>query len=235
MLFTPRPTPNLPGITFDGVNLEWVKEIKYLGLIIDNRLSFASHVDSLCSRLSKLQGISYSLSTFVPRDILLNIYYSLVYSLVIQNIVIWGGVANVHAERVNVILNKILRIILDVKFENYRPLTPTTAMYTQLELLKFKDIYKLYLLKFFLFLRNDKLDFFIKYFGALLPDNSYNLRNDRINLPDVRTDVEKRFTIFKCCEIVREVPVELLQPQSIRSLNRNFKVLKLASYEQEIS
>ena len=160
----------------------------------------------------------------------MNIYYSLVYSSVIQNIIIWGGVAQIHAQRINIILNKILRIILNVRFENYRPLMPTNEMYKQLEILKFEDIYKLCLLKFFHFLRNDKFNMFLKYFGTLFPDHSYNTRNNTINLPYARTDVEKRFTIFKCCEIVKDVPADLLRPQSISSLNKKFKKMILASY-----
>ena len=96
MLVTPRPTPHLPVISFNNIPLEWVSEIKYLGLIIDNKLIFNSHVDEICNRLSRLQGISYRLSYIVPQEVLLKIYHSLIYPIVTQNIIIWGGVCDIH-------------------------------------------------------------------------------------------------------------------------------------------
>ena len=47
------------------------------------------------------------------------IYYSLAYSHVVQSIIIWGGALNTKINKMRVALNKILRVILCVKTDNF--------------------------------------------------------------------------------------------------------------------
>ena len=120
------------------VEIERVKSIKYLGLTIDNKLNFNNHIQDVCNQLSKYNGIIYSLSKFVPRFILINIYYSLVYPQIIQNIVIWGGTNKTNQQRITVALNKISRNILQVRFDgNSIPIIPVNSVYKELNFLKF--------------------------------------------------------------------------------------------------
>ena len=93
MMISPNRMTHLPVITFNDVELEWVNYNKYLGVYIDNKLNFNNHLKCVSSKLSKLNGIIYSISNFTPRNTLLNIYFSLVYPVLIQSIIIWGGVS----------------------------------------------------------------------------------------------------------------------------------------------
>ena len=142
MLITPKFQPILPPVYFDGAAIEWVQTIKYLGLTLDNRLTFNIHVNEICNKLSKFKGVFYSLSSLVPRSVLLNLYSAFVYPVLINNIIIWGGLNLTNGRRIQILLNKMLRIILNVEYNNYIPLMDTTDMYKQLELLKFYDIYR---------------------------------------------------------------------------------------------
>ena len=149
MMFTPRPVDELPDIFFNGSKLEWVDSIKYLGIIIDNRLSFIPQATQVNHKMSKIQGVFYSLSSLVPQSTLVTLYYSLVFPILIQNIIIWGGIPEANLRGIKTTLNKILRHILKVKYdENNIPLMPTSEMYKTLNLLKFDDVYKYFLLKF---------------------------------------------------------------------------------------
>ena len=161
MMFTPRHTRILPDVLFNGTKVEWVNEFKYLGVIIDNNLNFSSHTREINKKLCKMQGVIYSLSSLLPKKALLTIYYSLVYSLLSQNIVIWGGVSEVNVKNIKICLNKILRSILRVEYdENNIPLVGTNEMYKSLNLLKFNDIYKYFLLKFLHLVLYGHNDFF---------------------------------------------------------------------------
>ena len=174
MLISRHRVPDLPVIFFNNVALEWVSNIKYLGTIIDNKLKFNEHVNYICTRLSQMKGIFYSLSHFVPRDILINIYSGLVYPIITYNIVVWGGVNRTATNRINVLINGILRHILRVKFQNYRPDISTSDMYKNLSILKFKDVYKMFLLKFIHKVYYDRTDIFEKFFSPLLPQTTYS-------------------------------------------------------------
>ena len=231
MMFTPRHTGILPEVFFNGTRVEWVNDFRYLGIIIDNKLNFTLQTREVYKRVSKMQGVVYSLSSLLPRQALLTIYYSLVYSLVSQNIVIWGSVPEVNVKNIKICLNKILRSILKVEYdENNIPLVPTNEMYKSLNLLKFEDIYKYFLLKFVHLVLYGKNDMFDKHLLPLMPRHRYNTRNSRINLPDVRLQIEKQSTVFQMCKLINELPNYLLTPQSKCSLKRQFKNYAISYY-----
>ena len=231
MLVTPKSVPELPVIRFGNVEIEWVKSIKYLGLTIDNKLNFNNHIQDVCNQLSKYNGIIYSLSKFVPRFILINIYYSLVYPQIIQNIVIWGGTNKTNQQRITVALNKILRNILQVRFDgNGIPIIPVNSMYKELNFLKFEDIHIYFTLKFIHFILYKRFDVFERCFAHLLPLNNYNMRTKLINLPYIRTEAERHSTLYQVCEVIRGLPTHFLDQVSDHTLKRKFKEYAISKY-----
>ena len=112
MIFTPRKLIDIPDVYFNNSKLEWVDEFKYLGFVLDNNLSCISHVKYVLNRLSTLYGAIYSISNYMPRKTLISVYYSLIYSVICQDIVIWGGVAPSNLLNINIIINKIFRCIM---------------------------------------------------------------------------------------------------------------------------
>ena len=144
MLFSLRQIDNFPNVYFNDTAIEWVSEIKYLGVIIDSKLKFNHHINHICSKLSGLLGLLYSMNHFMPIKTMMSLYHSLVGSTVNQNIIIWGGAPKCHTSKIFTSQNKIIRIILNVRYNQYRiPLMRTNDMYKKLNILQFKDIYKL--------------------------------------------------------------------------------------------
>ena len=231
MMFTARPIGILPDVFFNGSRVEWVNDFKYLGIIIDNKLNFSLQTREVHKKMSKMQGVLYSLSSLLPKQALLTIYYSLVYSLVSQNIIIWGGVSEVNIKNVKTCLNKILRSILRVQYDvNNVPLVSTNEIYRSLNLMKFVDIYKYFLLKFVHLVMYGNNDYFDKYLLPLMPRHQYSTRSTRVNLPNVRLQIEKQSTVFQMCKLINELPDCLLAPQSQFSLKKRFKKYVLSNY-----
>ena len=231
ILITPHHTPALPTITFNGESLSWTQNVKYLGIFIDNKLNFNLQVSEICKKLSRLHGAFYSVSRFMPQNVLVNLYYSLVYPTLIQNIIIWGNMSRENLRKVNTRINKILRIILQVKCdENNITLVDTSVMYKQLNFFKFHDIYRFFLLKFIHFIMFKRQDIYADCFEVHLPTSTHYTRNRRINLPYARTDVVKRFTIYQCCKMIQEIQGDLLLPQSAKSLKEKFSIITFENY-----
>ena len=230
MLISPRPKNFVPDIYFNGSIIQRVSCVKYLGMYIDDKLSFVPQVNDVCTRLSRFQGITYSLAPFIPQNILLNLYNSLIYPIFTQHIIIWGCLPQIHVNKITVVINNILRNILRVhRGVNNIPLVSTNYLYNTLGLLKFTDTYKLFILKFIHLVFYDRVDLFIDNFSEWLPQG-YTTRNRRINLPVVRTEVEKRSVIFQCCRLIQSLPEDLLQPQSKSSLNVKFRKFAISKY-----
>ena len=231
MMITPRPCNDLPHIYFNGTKLEWVSSIKYLGVVIDNKLSFVPHATEVFTKISKMQGIFYSLSSLVPKSTLVTIYHSLVYPCITQNLLIWGGISTVNLKNIKTAMNNILRCILKIKRDqNNVPLVSVNTMYKSLNFLQFDDIYRYTLLKFLHLVLYKNVELFNEYYAPLLPTHRYNTRNIRINLPVVRLEVERHFALFQSCKLLNELPGELLDLQSDNTLKLKFRRFAVSQY-----
>ena len=231
MMITPRPFDELPDIYFNGIKLEWVTSTKYLGIIIDNKLNFVPQACEVYMKISKMHGIFYSMSSLVPQETLVTIYHSLVYPVITQNMLTWGGIAAANLRNIKIMMNNILRCILKVnRNRDNVPMMSVSSMYKSMNLLQFDDIYKYLLLKFLHLVLYKNIELFNEYYVPLLPTHAYNTRKRRINLPAVRLEVERNFTIFQSCKLLNELSDELLEPQSDHSLKVRYRRLALSQY-----
>lgn len=71
--------------------IEEVVNTKFLGLIIDQKLNWESHIDTLCKKISKSAYALHTLSSIVYMDALLTAYYGLVESHLRYGIIFWGN------------------------------------------------------------------------------------------------------------------------------------------------
>jgi len=79
---------------------------KFLGIVVDDKLNFRHHVDELCRRLSSAIGMLNRISSFVPPEVRLNLYYSMIFSRVSYGIVSWGHCSLTGAKKVDRIVSR---------------------------------------------------------------------------------------------------------------------------------
>ena len=234
MLFTSRQTNEVPVIKFFNDNLEFVSNIKYLGITLDNKLSFSNHIDTVLTKLNKAKGIIRNVSHILPRNTLKTIYFSLVYPHLISSIIVWGGASLNKLKPIITCQNSILRIILRVKYDiNRRPLMSNNNLYLTLRLLKFQDVYHFFLLKFVNFAKFEDEDTFNIFFSPLVPRRAVTTRGTRLNLPAVRLEVERRATIFSCAKFYNKLPLELTYQMSPFVLKKRYQSMILNKYSQQ--
>lgn len=78
-------------ITLDSTILQRVRCIKFLGVIIDERLNWANQTNSLICKLSKTCGTLRSLSSCLPKSLRAPVFSALVNSHITYGITVWGG------------------------------------------------------------------------------------------------------------------------------------------------
>ena len=132
--------------------LQRENSIKYLGVIFDDKLCWANHIDNLSSQLARCSALFCRLRNYVPRKTLCLLYYNLVYSQIQYGILTWGTATKLLTKKIEVRLNRIIRI---ATFSSVY--TPINTMYKQLNILKISDIYHLELGKFMYQLYSDRL------------------------------------------------------------------------------
>ena len=96
---------------FGQTVLERVNSTKFLGLYVDDCLSWNVHTAYLCRKLSRSVGIISLFRHYVNQEILLSIYYALIVSHLQYGLILWGSAANVYIQSVHVLQKRALRLM----------------------------------------------------------------------------------------------------------------------------
>ena len=223
MMFSSRTTSNLPVVSFEGREIEWVKEFKYLGLTITNNLNFSRHINKVALNLSRITGSFINLRSFLPIPILIKLYYALAFPHIQNHIVLWGSAPASHLKNLTVRINNMLRIIKGVSRVNGRPTIGNDELYNQLGLLKLKSVFRLNLFKFLRLLLDGELpEFFNILLSLYITPHSYNTRHVRFRHPALVCEVERRALSHQLILLYESVPREILEMNRVTSL-KSFK------------
>ena len=96
---------------FDDVFIKVCDLCKYLGIYVDSKLSFQSHIEYVKKRLSKQCGIICKLRHYVPRKQLIDYYRSNVNPIIQYGILVYGCCSYSSLLPIYILQKKILKII----------------------------------------------------------------------------------------------------------------------------
>ena len=123
-------------IFINGNPIDEVSETKFLGVIIDNRLTWASHIKYMKNKAAKGLGIILKCRKIFKTETLLSLYNSIVFPYFNYCALIWGSAYSIHLENAMVLQKKLIRIISGVK-----PRTHTLPLFENLKILTIKEVF----------------------------------------------------------------------------------------------
>ena len=85
--------------------------VKYLGVILDETLSFVEHIQCASSKVARNVGMMRKLKHFFPVRILRFIYFSLVHPYLLYCCSVWLSTFIAHLRQLSVLQNGIIRIL----------------------------------------------------------------------------------------------------------------------------
>jgi hypothetical protein len=98
-------------LTLNGETLKEVNFAKYLGVLIDNKLSWKNQIDAIKLKLSKGVGLLAKIRHFVPHNVLRSLYFSFINPHVDYNILNWGMASPTTLDPIDKKIKKAVRII----------------------------------------------------------------------------------------------------------------------------
>jgi hypothetical protein len=129
---TKRRVFNKPNIVIHNSEIECVDQFNFLGIIIDNDLSWKGHVAKVNSKLRCVSGVLNRLKHTVYADVLRVLYNSLALPHINYGILTWGSKQHMIFK----MQKKLMRIITNSKYNAH-----TEPLFKRLKLLKVADIY----------------------------------------------------------------------------------------------
>jgi hypothetical protein len=213
MIFSKQQYTKEVTIKVNNIAIEQVKNYKYLGMFIDEKLSFDYHFICLKGKLSRMCGYLYSIRSLVSIEVLKSVYYGLIYPHLILYIIAWGGAAATKIRQLQIAQNKIVRCIV--------PATLNLSTIQSYKYLEFENIQEIYdaqaLLFFYQWYVLGQYTAWDTFLPGLNPAHTYNVRrNESLRLPFPRLNSDRQSVIYHSINLWNDLPLEIRTIMSIK-------------------
>ena len=171
---TPHQTSNITNdhhIFLDGCKLNRVYNAKFLGITLDDNLTWRSHINNVCKLCSRSIGVLNKLKLFLPKPSLYKLYCTLILPYLTYGIILWGTACKVDLNRLVKLQKRAVRIISNSSY-----LCHTKPLFEKFNMLNVNQLF------------NKELGIFMyKYYKGLLPCSFNNMFIDMKTIHNYNT------------------------------------------------
>ena len=201
-------------VILDSVSLERVESTKFLGIIIDENLTWKKHIDVISKTISRNVGMLTKMKHYVPGYILYSLYCTLVLPYINYGILIWGNTCKTYLDKIFKLQKWAIRTI---SHEHYR--SHTGPLFKKHNVLNVFDSFKLEL-GVFMYKHNTKL----------LPQtfSDYFIKHNQIHRYSTRNSED--YSIHKATKMFSDRSIRVTGPSLWNSLDIKFKHCKTTKH-----
>ena len=135
--------PDIPDLFLNGLSIERVNDFKYIGLNLDNTLSWTKHINEVCSRLNRFFGIFRYLRDKIPFHLKRQLFLTTVSPIINYGIELYGSSTKKNISKLQSKQNQLLKVLFNKDwFYN------TNLLHKEGRLLKVIDLHRLRILTF---------------------------------------------------------------------------------------
>ena len=131
-----KPSPCI-SLQIDGESLAEVNKSKFLGVIIDNNLSWKDHISFVCRKVARGIGVIIKARKVLHSESMKCLYYSFIYPYMIYCNQVWGSACKTNIQPLLILQKRVIRIILGV-----HPRSPSEPLFITLKFLSCENIFK---------------------------------------------------------------------------------------------
>ena len=181
---------NLPKLKLDDIEITRDFVTKFLGVMIDETLSWKPHIDSVSTKVSKNIGILYRANFILNRKLMKKLYYSFIHSYLSYGNIAWGSTYKTNLLSLYRHQKHALRIIT-----NSDRFTHSHPLFKELKIL---NIYEINVFQILYFILKCKLKLSPPIFHGLFtlkPASKYEMRSDGVLLEPLCKTRQEQFNI----------------------------------------
>ena len=215
-------------IVINNESIEIVEEIKYLGVILDNKLKFDKHIENTCAKIAKKLYFFRRIRNKISINCAINIYNVIIkpHFEYCATILFLGS--NVMLTRLQKLQNRGMRIILKCNI-----LTHIRDMLDALRWLSVNQRVKLNVLVFIFRIKNNMLPRYlssqIQYVAEVQP---YYLRNNQnFRIPFRNTNYAQNTLMHKGLKLFNDLPTTIKNTVNLKEFKRNVTFYIRENYE----
>ena len=192
----------------------------FLGVILDENLSWKSHFSHIANKISKSIGVIYKASFCLPLESLRILYYSMIYPYLQYCVIVWGLTYPTNIRRIELLQKRVIRILNKSAFDAH-----TSPIFKKLDLLKLNDICMLQLGQFMFHHKSSLLpERFDNMFFKNDQIHTFNTRNSsKYHVPSCRTNIRQFSVRFQGPKFFNSLPHDLVDIVSSTLFKKNLK------------
>ena len=208
------------GVKINQREIEQVKWTKFLGVRIDDKMTWKNHINYISNKTSKLSGIIAKLRHYVNKITLKNVYFTMIYPYFTYCNIVWGSNYASTLKCLHKVQKKIIRLMTFSRYQD-----STTALFKQLKIL---DIFQLNTFLTSLFMYSQRADMlpntFKNYFVQNKQFHQYNTRSSaKLHIRYTRTNYGKFSLKARGAKLWNNLPDEVKDAKSYFSFKRKVK------------
>ena len=137
MVFSNRLVQNGTTLYINGNVIERVHCTRFLGVELDDKLKWSTHVSKISKKVSRSLSIMFKVRPYVTNAALYTIYSSLVLPYFLYAIIVWGNAYKSTLQRLTILQKRCIRVINgSCKYAH------TSCLFYNLRVLKLSDLVK---------------------------------------------------------------------------------------------
>lgn len=209
---------NKDPIMLDGQKIIYCNYIKFLGLYIDENLTWKIHINKVKEKIVPYVGIISKIRHYLPLKQLKLVYFSFIYSHLQYLVSVWGTAPNTHLNQLRTLQNKAIKFMYKLSY-----LEPTINLYVPNNLLDINNLYK-YRICIYIFSIIHKE----KHSSVILTYNNnihthHTRQENNLTLINIHSNVGKKSVHFLGIKTYNQLPTKLKEIKTISTFKNKLK------------
>ena len=216
-------------VSLDDKEIDHVNAFKFLGVSVDQNLTWKNHIDNLVKKCSSGIGMLYKVKRFLPETALLRLYDTLVLSHINYGITAWSSANNNDRERLHILQKRALRAVSNSEFRS-----PSNPLFVKYNHLKVVDLCKYNIGTFMYKFCNDILpSTFNNMFTTNADNHNYDTRHaSDFEYPNTRLEFGSKSIGYQGVKIWNNIPMHVKNSKNLNSFKHSYKEILISEYEQ---
>ena len=143
----------VPALELNSEPLERVSEFNFLGLTLDEHISWKPHVQKIANKISRIIGILRRLKNILPTPVLITLYNTLIHPHFHYGLLNWGFCMG----RLQLLQKRSVRVISGSNYNAH-----TDPLFKKLRLVKLADLFTLNVHKMYYKIKHARLPSYVE-------------------------------------------------------------------------
>lgn len=226
MIFSCKKVDTDVALLIQGSKIERTHEIMFLGVLIDEQLTWKSHIEHVKKKVSQTVAVLHKVKGLVNKRALILLYNSLVVPYLTYCIEAWGNACKTYTEPVFLLQKRAIRVINGNAYRDH-----TNPIFKQLQILKLNELIEYNILKTMYKAHQQILPVNLQK-RFMKRESTYNLRGTEIfSQPEYRTKPKERCISVQGVKIWNNLANEIKLTKSLHIFKKTVKLSLLRRYD----